>query len=104
MKKLLLVFMSMFFVLGTSMAQDDKTDPASFELLTVSPADGAKVTTVYNIRLEFSKDVAVTLPEGGIDVVNSETKEVVKITRVYEDEWTPKNNVMLMFEQKMVPG
>ncbi len=94
----------MFFVLGTSMAQDDKTDPASFELLTVSPADGAKVTTVYNIRLEFSKDVAVTLPEGGIDVVNSETKEVVKITRVYEDEWTPKNNVMLMFEQKVVPG
>lgn len=104
MKKLLLVFMSMFFVLGTSMAQDDKTDPASFELLTVNPADGAMVTTVYNIRLEFSKDVAVTLPEGGIDVVNSETKEVVKITRVYEDEWTPKNNVMLMFEQKMVPG
>ena len=94
----------MFFVLGTSMAQDDKTDPASFELLTVSPADGAKVTTVYNIRLEFSKDVAVTLPEGGIGVVNSETKEVVKITRIYEDEWAPKNNVMLMFEQKMVPG
>lgn len=104
MKKLLLVFMSMFFVLGTSMAQDDKTDPASFELLNVSPADGAKVSTVYNIRLEFSKDVAVTLPESGIDVVNSETKEVVKITRVYEDEWAPKNNVMLMFEQKMVPG
>lgn len=104
MKKLLLVFMSMFFVLGTSMAQDDKTDPASFELLTVSPADGAKVTTVYNIRLEFSKDVAVTLPEGGIDVVNNDTKEVVKITRVYEDEWTPKNNVMFMFEQKVVPG
>lgn len=105
MRKLLLLFMSMFFVLGTSWAQDDKTDDsAAFELMSVSPADSGQVTTVYNIFLEFSKDVTVTLPEGGIEVVNNDTKEVVKIVSIRVDEWTPKNQVYFQFEQKMVPG
>lgn len=102
MKKFTLLLMSMFLVLGTSMAKDEES--AEFALQYMSPQDGAKVTSVYNVILGFTKDVAVTLPEGGIDVVNNETKDVVKITRVYSDEWAPKNQVQFLFEQEMTEG
>ncbi|MBE6292228.1 MAG: hypothetical protein E7091_07450 [Bacteroidales bacterium] len=96
-----LFFMSMFLVIGTAMAQDDSAD--SLKLTFLNPKDGAMETSVYNIRLQFNKDVTATLPEGGIDVVNNDTKEVVKITRIYKDEWTPANTVLFYFEQKMMP-
>lgn len=103
MKKLLLVFMSMFLVLGTAMAQKDEgTD--EFGLQFMSPEDSAMVTSVDNIYLKFTKEVTVTLPEGGIEVINNETKEVVKIDRIYEDEYADKQTVIFMFEQKMMPG
>ncbi|MBQ8695153.1 MAG: copper resistance protein CopC [Bacteroidaceae bacterium] len=82
----------MFLVLGTSMAQDALT------LVKANPADGATVTTVEYIQLEFSKDVEVTLPEGGIAVTNEDTKEVYNLTSY--NPWTPKNVVLLFFEQK----
>lgn len=102
MKKITLFFMSMFFVLGTAMAKDEES--AEFALKYMTPQDGAKVTSVYNVTLGFTKDVTVTFPEGGIDVVNNETKDVVKITRVYSDEWAPKSQVQFLFEQEMVEG
>lgn len=92
MKKFTLLFLSMFLVLGTSMAQDALT------LVKANPADGATVTTVEYIQLEFSKDVEVTLPEGGIAVTNEDTKEVYNLTSY--NPWTPKNVVLLFFEQK----
>ena len=106
MKKLLLVFMSMFFVLGTSMAQKDEGTDGSVEfgLKFMSPEDSAMVTSVDLIYLRFTKEVTVTLPEGGIEVINNETKEVVKIDRIYEDEYSDKHDVRFMFEQKMMPG
>ncbi len=97
-----LFFMSMFLMIGTAVAQSDGA--TSFELVDVTPADSALVTTVYNIRLQFNKEVTATLPEGGIDVVNNDTKEVVKITRIYEDEWMDKSCVIFQFEQIVVPG
>lgn len=102
MKKITLFFMSMFFVLGTTMAKDEES--AEFALQYMTPQDGAKVTSVYNVILGFSKDVTVTLPEEGIDIVNNETKDVVKITRIYSDEWSPKNQVQFLFEQEMAEG
>lgn len=97
MKKLLLLFMSMFFMLGTSVAQDK--DDEAFALQYTSPNDGATIFSVYYIQLGFNKDVTVALPEGGIEVKNNETGEGIKLTRVYEDP-DSKNMVMLMFEQK----
>ena len=106
MKKLLLLFMSMFFMLGTSVAQDkgDGKDEGNvaFGLEYSSPANGENVFTVYNIRLQFNKDVVATLPEGGIDVKNSATGEVVKITRLDNNEWLEKSTVVFLFEQKSV--
>ena len=106
MKKLLLLFMSMFFMLGTSMAQDkgdgkDEGD-AAFALQYSTPADGEFLFSVYSIRLQFNKDIVVTLPEGGIDVKNNTTNDVVKITRIYSDEWTEKSTAVFLFEQKSV--
>ena len=106
MKKLLLLFMSMFFMLGTSVAQDkgDGKDEGNvaFGLEYSSPYDGENVFTVYNIRLKFNKDVVATLPEGGIDVKNNTTNEVVKITRLDNNEWLQKSEVVFLFEQKSV--
>lgn len=102
MKKITLFFMSMFVVLATAMAKDEES--AEFGIQYMTPQDGAKVTAVYNVILGFSKDVTVEFPEGGIDVVNNTTNEVVKITRVYSDEWAPKNQVTFLFEQETVAG
>ena len=92
MKKFTLFLMSVFCMLGTAMAQDALT------LVKATPADGATVTTVEYIQLEFSKDVEVTLPEGGIAVTNEDTKEVYNLTSY--NQWAPKHIVMLYFEQK----
>ena len=88
------------------MAQKDEGTDGSVEfgLKFMSPEDSAMVTSVDLIYLRFTKEVTVTLPEGGIEVINNETKEVVKIDRIYEDEYSDKHDVRFMFEQKMMPG
>ncbi len=106
MKKFTLLFLSMFCMLGAAVAQDngdgkDEGD-AAFALEYSSPADGENVFTVYNIRLQFNKDVVTTLPDGGIDVKNNTTGEVVKITRLDNNEWLEKSTVVFLFEQKSV--
>lgn len=92
MKKFTLFLMSVFCMLGTAMAQDALT------LVKATPADGATVTTVEYVQLEFSKEVEVTLPEGGIEVINQDTKDVYRLTSY--NSWTPKHIVVLSFEQK----
>lgn len=101
-KTFTLFLMSMFFALSAAMAQG-KDEPKDFNSPEVYPNNGAQVTTVYNIRLVFSKNVTVTLPEAGIDVVNTETKEVVKIASSRVDEWEP-NAAVFLFEQVKVEG
>lgn len=85
------------------MAQDDNTS-TSFELVSVSPDSSKLVTSVTQVMFEFTKEVAVTLPEGGIEVKNVATQEGLKLTRVFENPWMPKTNVTLQFEQKVVEG
>lgn len=106
MKKFTLLFLSMFCMLGVAVAQDNgdgKDDGnAAFALEYSNPADGENVFTVYNIRLQFNKDVVTTLPDGGIDVKNNTTGEVVKITRIDNNEWLEKSTVVFLFEQKSV--
>ena len=106
MKKLLLLFMSMFFMLGTSVAQDkgDGKDDGNvaFGLQFSNPADGGSVFSVNFIQLVFTKDITVTLPEGGIDVKNNTTGDVLKITRLNDNPYLDKNTVVFMFEQKSV--
>ena len=102
MKKLILLFMSMFLVLGTAVAQESGENALALEY--VNP-DGKSVNFSVNyIQLSFNKDVTVTLPEGGIEVKNNETGESLKLTRLYEDPYMDKNMVMLMFEQISVEG
>lgn len=95
MRKFTLFLMSMFFVLGAAVANE-------LELVRVVPS-GA-VTSVDNIQLVFSKDVTVTFPQGGLDVVNNETKDVVKVSNVLDNPYLEKTFVVLEFEQKMVVG
>ena len=104
MKKLLLLFASMFFMLGTSVAQDKEKEEenAAFALQYSTPADGEYVFTVYNIRLQFNKDIVVTMPEGGIAVTNKNTGDVVKITRLDNNEWIEKSTAVFLFEQESV--
>ena len=73
-----------------------------FELVSVEPSADTPMTSVDVIRLIFSKEVTVTLPEGGIEVVNNDTKEVIKIASVMENEWLEKTNVIFEFEKKIV--
>lgn len=74
------------------------------ELQTVTPSEATPVTTVDNIQMIFSKEVTVTLPEGGIDVVNNVTNDIVKIVSVMDNPYLDKNFVIFEFEQVMVPG
>lgn len=97
MRKITLLFLSMFLMVGTMVAQS-----TAFELTAVNPNSDNAETTVYNIRLEFTKDVVVTLPEGGIPVVNNDTKDTILIDRVHTDEWTPKNVAIFLFEKILV--
>ena len=92
MKKFTLFLMSMFCMLGTVVAQDALT------LVKATPADGATIASVEYVQLEFSKDVEVTLPEGGIEVINQDTKDVYRLTNY--NSWTPKHVVVLSFEMK----
>lgn len=107
MKKFLLLFMSMFFVLGTSMAQDkgeqDKGEEG-FALTYVTPDSTKPVFDVNYIQLVFNKDIVVTLPQEGIDVKNVNTGDVIKITRLSDNEWLDKNTAMFLFEQKSEIG
>lgn len=100
MKRFTLLFLSMFCMLGAAVAQDK--DDEAFALQYTSPQNGASVFSVNYIQLGFNKDVTVALPEGGIEVKNTETGEGLKLTRVYEDPYMSKNMVMLMFEQRTV--
>ena len=100
MKRFTLLFLSMFCMLGAAVAQD--IDDEAFALQYTSPQNGASVFSVNYIQLVFNKDVTVALPEGGIEVKNTETGEGLKLTRVYEDPYMSKNMVMLMFEQRTV--
>ena len=105
MKKLLLLFASMFFMLGTSVAQDkgDGKDQenAVFALQNSTPANCEFTFTVYNIRLKFNKDIVVTMPESGLEVKNNTTGDIVKITRGAVDQWDSKSAVF-EFEKKSV--
>lgn len=96
----------MFFMLGTSVAQDkgDGKDEGNvaFGLQYSNPADGGSVFSVNFIQLVFTKDITVTLPEGGIDVKNNTTGDVLKITRLNDNPYLDKNTVVFMFEQKSV--
>ena len=100
MKKFTLFLFSMFCMLGMAAAQNEGEDP--LELKSSKPANGELYLTVYNIELQFNKEVAATLPAGGIDVKNTSTGEIIKITRVDENEWIDKNTVVFLFEQKSV--
>ena len=104
MKKLLLLLMAMFAIVGTSMAQDKGDENAAFALQYSDPADGSYKFDVNQIQLVFNKDVVATLPEGGIEVKNSTTGEVVKITRISDNEWLDANTVVFLFEQISVEG
>ena len=100
MKKFTLFFMSLFCLLGTAMAKDEAKD---FNSPEVYPSNDKLETIVYNIRLKFAKEITVTMPEGGFEVVNDETKEVIKVTRGGVDEWDPYSAVF-NFEQKEFEG
>ena len=78
--------MSMFLVLGTAMAKDEVKD---FNSPEIYPANGELVTTAYNIRMKFPKHIEVANTEVSIDVLNTKTDEVVKITSCTVDEWDP---------------
>lgn len=99
MRKITLLFLSMFLMVGTMVAQD-----AAFGLKAVTPSSEQPTTRVDNVTLVFTKDVVATMPEGGIAVVNNETKESVKLANIYENPYMDKNMVIFEFEKKVVVG
>ena len=101
MKKFTLFFMSLFLVFGTAMAKDE--EKVEFAIDYSTPGNGAMVTSVDNIRMVFTKPITLTQSEVSIDVVNSQTNEVVKITSCSVSEWNDKE-VLFRFEQIEVEG
>ena len=99
MRKFTILLLSMFLMVGTAVAQD-----AAFELKAVTPSSDQPTTRVDNVTLVFTKDVVATMPEGGIAVVNNETKESVKLANIYENPWMDKNMVVFEFEKQVVTG
>ena len=101
MRKFTLLFMSMFLVLGTATAKDE--EKTEFVLQYSNPQNGGFVSTAYNISMTFSKDITIEQSEISVDVVNTNTNEVVKITNCKIDEWNSKSAVF-SFEQIEVEG
>lgn len=106
MKKFTLFFMSLFCLLGTAMAQDAKEDEKKvFEVINCTPSTTNPVSTVSYIQIYFSKDITVAFPEGGINVINTETKETaVVISKVSDNPYLDKNCVVFEFAKKEVEG
>ena len=103
MKKITLFFMSLFLVFGTAMAKDEESkEDKGFTLVSADPNSNTPVQIVDIIRLTFSKDITVTLPEGGIEVTNENTKESIKIASILENPYLDKNVVIFQFEKKTV--
>ena len=100
MKKFTLFFMSLFLAFGAAVAKDEVKD---FNSPEIYPANESQQTAVYNIRMKFPKEVVVTGTEVSIDVTNTNTKEVVKITSCAVNEWD-SYSVVLSFEKKEVEG
>ena len=73
------------------------TDVIGFKLTYMDPVDGAKKTNLNNIYMVFTKDITIAIPEGGMDVVNTATQEVVKITTFYEDEYATEHNSAVFY-------
>ena len=87
------------------MAEDkkDENQPQEFGLLNTNPADGASMMGKLNfVALYFTKDVDVTLPEGGIEVKNEAGEVVLRLTDLAVDEYMPKSTVFLLFEKKLI--
>ena len=101
MKKFTLFFMSLFLAFGTTVAKDEEN--VEFALNYSTPENGAMVTSVDNIRMVFTKPITLTQSEVSIDVVNSQTNDVVKITSCSVSEWNDKE-VLFRFEQIEVEG
>ena len=102
MKKFTLFFMSLFLVFGTAMAKDE--EKAEFTLNYSTPQNGEMIgSTVYNIRMGFSKAITVEQSVVSIDVVNSNTNETVKIVSSKVEDWDPYT-VVFSFEQIEVEG
>lgn len=78
----------------TTIAQEEIVE---FNLIYMDPVDGAKKTILNNIYMVFTKDITITIPEGGIDVVNTATQEVVKITKFFEDEYASEHNSAVFY-------
>ena len=102
MKKITLFLMSLFLVFGTAVAEDK--DKAEFTLNYSTPQNGEMIgSTVYNIRMGFSKAITVEQSGVSIDVVNSNTNETVKIVSSKVEDWDPYT-VVFSFEQIEVEG
>lgn len=102
MKKITLFFMSLFLVFGTAVAEDK--EKAEFTLNYSTPQNGEMIgSTVYNIRMGFSKAITVEQSGVSIDVVNSNTNETVKIVSSKVEDWDPYT-VVFSFEQIEVEG
>ena len=102
MKKITLFFMSLFLVFGTAVAEDK--EKAEFTLNYSTPQNGEMIgSTVYNIRMGFSKAITVEQSGVSIDVVNSNTNETVKIVSCKVEDWDPYI-VVFSFEQIEVEG
>ena len=99
MRKFTFLFLSLFFGALAAFSQE-ATD---FNSPSVTPSADKAEMCVYNIRLSFSKNITVTMPDGGIDVINTVTNEIVKIANVQVYDWEP-NVAVFEFEQKVVSG
>ena len=99
MKKFTLFILSIFLMMGTSVAQED-----SFSLLSTSPGNGQSVFNVSYVLLEFNKDVVVSFPEGGIEVKRNGTEDVYKLTRLSDNQYLPKHLVQFLFDKVTVVG
>ncbi len=100
MRKFTFLFLSLFFMGALAAFSQEAAD---FNSPSVTPSADKAEMGVYNIRLSFSKDITVTLPDGGIDVINTVTNEVIKIANVQVYDWEP-NVAVFEFEKKVVPG
>ena len=99
MRKFTLLFMSMFLVLGTTMAKDEDTkEDKGFTLVSAQPSSDKPVQAVDYINLGFSKNIVVTLPEEKIEIKSNDGKEVFEIVNAMVAD----ANVMFLLQKVVV--
>ncbi len=90
MKKITLLFSLMVALTATAFASqataNDEAEVVEFGLTSSFPQESEIIQAIYGVQLKFNKNITVTLPEAGLNILNSKGEVVINIKNARTNE------------------